>query len=346
MILNSEALQKPKEKSKRERAEKKIALATFLNENTLEEEKSLRPNRLSQLIGQEKITKQLGVILESAKIRAVVPEHILFYGQPGLGKTTLACLIANELECNFQVVSAPSLQKNGDLVSLLLNLQENTVLFIDEIHRLKLPLEEILYMAMEDGKVDLVMGKGSGANVARLDIPSFTLVGATTQLGRLSKPLKDRFASIFQLESYSSAEIIQLMTRTSQILGLDLQLDSMNFLSDKTRGVPRITNNLLKRLLDYKIVHKIEKMSPEILADLLQELGIFELGLTNQDITYLKALRNGTTGLKTLGSMIMEDTDTVEFVVEPYLIYLGFMEKESSGRRLTHLGRDFIDKIQ
>jgi holliday junction DNA helicase RuvB len=303
---------------------------------------ALRPQSLDTYIGQDKMIRQLKIILESAKIRERMPEHMLFYGQPGLGKTTVSSLIAKELGTSFKVIAAPALQKTGDVVSLLVNLEPGTVLFIDEIHRLRAPLEEVLYSAMEDRKVDILMGKGNGASVARLDINDFMLIGATTQLGKLSKPLKDRFPTIFQLEPYSEPEILQLVERNCNLLKLKLSEEAKMLICHRSRGVPRIANNLLKRLLDYQIVHKTKEVNFIQAEDFLLEVGIHEKGLTKADLTYMRALLNGTVGLRTLGGMLLEETETLELVVEPYLIYLGFLDKSSGGRKLTPRGKDFI----
>ena len=327
---------------------KKQFNSNFLNSETQEVEitnLSLRPSKLSEYIGQDKLKKQLNIILESSKIRQKLPEHILFYGQPGLGKTTLANLISQEVDAKFKVTSAPALQKIGDLVTLLLNLEDKTVLFIDEIHRLKAPLEEALYTAMEDGKIDLVMGKGAGSSNARLDLKEFTLIGATTQLGKISKPLKDRFGSVFQLEAYNQTEILEIVERNSQLLNLKLDKEAEIFLCQRCRGVPRIANNLLKRLRDYALVHKLKIITKTQTEDFLDELGILEKGLTRQDILYLESLLDNGLGIKTLSGILLEEVETLELVVEPYLLHLGFIDKSSSGRNLTTKGKNFLQKL-
>jgi holliday junction DNA helicase RuvB len=305
----------------------------------------LRPNRLSDLIGQHNIVKQLNLIIESSKIRQVLPEHLLFFGQPGLGKTTLACIIANEIEANFKVITAPSLQKVGDIVSLLIGLEPNTVLFIDEIHRLKAPLEETLYSAMEDFKVDLVMGKGSGVSTLTMDVNPFVLIGATTLLGKISKPLKDRFPSVFQLENYSNEDMEKLIKRSCLILGLSLTQKSIIIIAKRCRSVPRVANNILKRLLDYQVVHGLNVIDEGYVEDFFGDLGVFEKGLTKSDISYLKSISNGTLGLKTIASVMQEDIETIEVVIEPYLIHLGYVEKSVNGRSLTDLGRSVLIKF-
>lgn len=311
-----------------------------------ETSKALRPKTLSQYIGQGRIVRQLQLILDSAKIRDVLPEHILLYGQPGLGKTTLANLVASELGVNFKIVSAPSLQKIGDIVSLLINLEPKTVVFIDEIHRLRAPLEEVLYTAMEDGKVDLIMGKGTGATTARIDLEEFVLIGATTLVAKLSKPLRDRFPTIFKLDVYSVDEIFLLLERNEKLLGMSLSHEAKNLICHRSRGVPRIANNILKRFVDLSTVHQIKEIDFFTAEEFLKELGVFDHGLTKSDISYLQAISENTLGLKTISGVLLEDPETLENVVEPYLINLGFIDKNSSGRSLTPKGRRFLEIIQ
>lgn len=332
----------PSKKSKKIKNQPEIEI---LQDTKIDQEEGLRPNRLQDFIGQSRLKKQLQIILDSARIREKLPEHILFYGQPGLGKTTLASLISSELGVSFKITSAPSIQKQGDLVSLLLNLENKTVLFIDEIHRLKPSLEETLYTAMEDGQVDLLMGKGVGAQSVRLDLPEFTLVGATTMLGKISKPLKDRFPSIFQLEPYNDKEILKLINLNAKKLNINLTEEAKNHLCQRCRGVPRITNNLLKRVLDYQIVHKIPVLDKSDLELFLEDLGIYIHGLTKADIKYLDVLLHNGMGLKSISAMLMEEKETVELVIEPYLMHLGFLNKSSMGRFLTPKGRNFIEKF-
>jgi holliday junction DNA helicase RuvB len=333
---------------KKTKQNKKQFNSNFLNNQSEEIEplnQNLRPTKLLDYIGQEKLKKQLNIILQSSKIRNKLPEHILFYGQPGLGKTTLANLISQEVEANFKVTSAPALQKIGDLVTLLLNLSEKTILFIDEIHRLKAPLEEALYTAMEDRKIDLVMGKGAGSSNARLDLKEFTLIGATTQLGKISKPLKDRFGSIFQLEAYNETEILEIIERNSKLLELKLETSAEIFLCQRCRGIPRIANNLLKRLRDYALVHNLKIINKVQTQNFLLELGILEKGLTRQDIIYLQSLSDNGLGIKTLSGILLEEVETLELVIEPYLLHLGFIDKSSSGRNLTPKGKEFLKKL-
>jgi holliday junction DNA helicase RuvB len=309
-----------------------------------EENIKLRPNSLTGYIGQDKMVRQLKLIVDSAKIRNTMPEHILLYGQPGLGKTTLAYLISNEIGSQLKTIAAPALQKTGDIVSLLVNMEPNTVLFIDEIHRLKAPLEETLYAAMEDGHVDLVMGKGQGLSVGKIDLNPFILIGATTQLGKISKPLKDRFPTIFQLEPYSESDILALFDRNLEILKIKMSDDAKLLVCRRCRGVPRIANNIIKRFVDLQTVHKIKQITLNDAQDFLLELGIYDLGLTKSDLQYMRSLLYSSLSLKTLGGILMEDIETIEIVTEPYLIHLGFIDKGSEGRRLTPKGREFILK--
>jgi holliday junction DNA helicase RuvB len=312
---------------------------------TEEDEITLRPRKLDQVVGQEAVVRQLKLIIDSATIREKLPEHILFYGQPGLGKTTMANLISNEMNANFRVITAPSLQKIGDLVSILVGLEPNTVLFIDEIHRLKLPLEESLYSAMEDGQVDLIMGKGNGISTLRMDLNPFVLIGATTQLGKISKPLKDRFPTVFQLQSYNNTDMFILIERSSDILKLKLDDDSKFLIAQRSRGVPRVANNILKRLLDYQTVHKMREVNLVQTTEFFEELGVFDQGLTRSDLKYMSSLKDGSLGLKTIASIMMEDPETIELVIEPYLIHLGYIEKSSEGRNLTLKGKDKMNKL-
>jgi holliday junction DNA helicase RuvB len=309
---------------------------------------NLRPNKIDDYIGQSKLIKQLHLILRSAKLRETIPEHILLYGPPGLGKTTLANIIAEELSIDIRIVSAPALQKVGDLMNILINLDKPTIVFVDEIHRLRSQVEETLYSAMEDRKVDLVMGKGTGVNTIRIDLSPFILVGATTKFGNISKPLRDRFPNIFKLEPYSDDEMRQLINRNTQLLGISLTADAVAELCLRSRGVPRVANNILKRFLDLKTVHHTDNSTIDAkqAKAFLSEMGIFEDGFTAMDLNYLQALKNGSVSLKTLSGILQEETQTLEEVIEPYLIQKGLIDKDSSGRRLTLKGMNYIGITQ
>ena len=309
---------------------------------------NLRPNKIDDYIGQTKLIKQLHLILRSAKLRETIPEHILLYGPPGLGKTTLANIIAEELSIDIRIVSAPALQKVGDLMNILINLDKPTIVFVDEIHRLRSQVEETLYSAMEDRKVDLVMGKGTGVNTIRIDLSPFILVGATTKFGNISKPLRDRFPNIFKLEPYSEDEMRQLINRNTELLGISLTQAAVAELCLRSRGVPRVANNILKRFLDLKTVHHTDNstIDEKQAKEFLSEMGIFEDGFTAMDLNYLQALKNGSVSLKTLSGILQEETQTLEEVIEPYLIQKGLIDKDSSGRRLTLKGMNYIGVSQ
>ncbi len=343
MIVTSDLTTKKKKKnnvSNQVNNEPGLKMMTETNDSL-----KLRPIKLRDYIGQEKVVAQLGLILDSSKIRQTMPEHILFYGQPGLGKTTLASLIAQELQCQLKTVAATGLQKVGDLISLLVNLESRTVLFIDEIHRLRAPLEESLYSAMEDRKVDILIGKGQGATTMKIDLEPFMLVGATTQVGKLSKPLRDRFATIFRLEPYSDSDMLILVERSAQILKLKMSEEAKMLVCRRARGVPRIANNILKRFVDLQTVDKIKQIDDYQAQDFLLKLGIYEKGLTRIDLSYMRALLDTNLSLSSLSGILLEEAETLELATEPFLIHLGFVEKDSTGRKLTPKGRDFIEEF-
>lgn len=347
---NSSSLSKSKPRSKLKAPENDgndavVSGKSYFQNDDQDDIIELRPNSLEQYIGQSSIKKQLHIIIESAKIREKLPEHMLFYGQPGLGKTTLAYLISNELKTNFKVISAPSLQKIADVISLLVNTEPNTVIFIDEVHRLKAPIEESLYSAMEDFKIDIIVGKGQGATTVRMDLPPFMLVAATTKLGKISKPLKDRFPNVFRLEPYTDSEIIDLIERTCKIIKLKLDSDSVLLACRRSRGIPRVANNLLKRLLDLQMAKKQKILTPLAVKEFFEEMGVFEEGLTITDINYLHALNESTHSLKSISDRLQETTDTIEEVTEPYLTHLGYIIKTSEGRNITHKGLSYLERI-
>jgi holliday junction DNA helicase RuvB len=323
---------------------KPITVITDFSTTDFAQTTSLRPSKLDEYIGQGKLINQLNLILKSARLRETIPEHILLYGQPGLGKTTLATIIAEELGTDIRIVSAPALQKVGDLMNILINLDKPTIVFVDEIHRLRTQVEETLYSAMEDGKVDLVMGKGAGVNTIRIDLSPFILIGATTQFGKISKPLRDRFPNIFKLEPYTDEEMQQLITRNARLLEISLTPEAMLELCTRSRGVPRVANNILKRFLDLKTVHHSDNSTIDITTAkrFLSEMGIYEDGFTASDLNYLQALKNGSVSLKTLSGILQEESQTLEEVVEPYLIHKGLVDKDSSGRKLTLKGMAYI----
>ncbi len=311
---------------------------------------SLRPRRLSDYIGQEKAKENLKVYIEAAKMREDALDHVLLYGPPGLGKTTLAGIIAAELGVNFRVTSGPAIEKQGDLAALLTNLQKGDVLFIDEIHRLPRAVEEILYPAMEDFALDIIIGKGPAARSIRIDLAPFTLIGATTRAGQLSTPLRDRFGVISRLELYTPEELAGIIRRSAGILGYNINDDGAYEIASRARGTPRIANRLLKRVRDFAQVKGMSEINSDIAAYALARLEIDELGLDNVDRRMLEAIidfyRGGPVGLETLAATVGEEAVTLEDVYEPYLIQIGFIARTPRGRCATklayaHLGRQY-----
>ena len=309
---------------------------------------SLRPRRLSDYIGQDKIKDNLKVYIEAAKQRGDTLDHVLLYGPPGLGKTTLAAIIAAEMGVNFRVTSGPAIEKQGDLAALLTNLQEGDVLFIDEIHRLQRAVEEILYPAMEDHAIDIIIGKGPSARSIRIDLAPFTLIGATTRAGQLSTPLRDRFGIISRLELYTHSELTKIVKRSAGILGLSINDDGAYEIASRSRGTPRIANRLLKRVRDFAQVEGKDIIDSEIASFSLEKLEIDKLGLDNTDRRMLSAIidfyNGGPVGLETLAATIGEESVTIEDVYEPYLIQLGFISRTPRGRCATKLGYAHIGK--
>ncbi len=313
-------------------------------------EASLRPRRLEDYIGQEKVKENLNIYIEAAKRRQESLDHVLLYGPPGLGKTTLANIIASEMGVSIRVTSGPALEKTGDVVALLTNLQDNDILFIDEIHRLSRPVEEILYSAMEDYEVDVVIGKGPAARSVRLDLPKFTLIGATTRSGQLTAPLRDRFGVLLRLELYSREELTHIVTRSAGILGIEITADGAGEIAARSRGTPRIANRLLKRIRDFAQVMGDGVIDKKIADTGLKRLDIDSLGLDGLDRRMLEAIiRNfngGPVGLETLAALVGEESITIEDVYEPYLMQLGFLNRTPRGRCATqaaykHLGIAF-----
>ncbi len=311
---------------------------------------SLRPKRLSDYIGQEKAKENLSVYIEAAKMRGDALDHVLLYGPPGLGKTTLAGIIAAELGVNFRVTSGPAIEKQGDLAALLTNLQKGDVLFIDEIHRLPRTVEEILYPAMEDFALDIIIGKGPAARSIRIDLAPFTLIGATTRAGQLSTPLRDRFGVISRLELYTPDELTGIVRRSAGILGYQINDDGAYEIAARSRGTPRIANRLLKRVRDFAQVKGEGSIGSDIASYALSRLEIDELGLDNIDRRMLAAIIDfyggGPVGLETLAATVGEEAVTLEDVYEPYLIQIGFIARTPRGRCATklayaHLGRPY-----
>ncbi len=302
---------------------------------------NLRPKTLDEYIGQEKVKENLKIYIEAAKKRGDTLDHVLLYGPPGLGKTTLSGIIAHEMGVNFRVTSGPAIEKPGDLAALLTNLQEGDVLFIDEIHRLSRAIEEVLYPALEDFALDIIIGKGPSARSIRLDLNKFTLVGATTRAGQLTSPLRDRFGVMQRLELYSKEELCDIIMRSSVILGVACDKDGAYELASRSRGTPRIANRFLKRVRDYADVMGNGKVTKEIVKIALDRMEVDDLGLDGLDRRLLtmiiKGYSGGPVGLDTLASAIGEEAVTIEDVCEPYLMQLGFIARTPRGRCATDL---------
>jgi len=305
------------------------------------QEGSLRPQMLGEFIGQSKLKKNLSVYLEAAKMREESIEHLMFYGPPGLGKTTLANIIAREMNVNIKITSGPAIDRAGDLAAILTNLEQGDVLFIDEIHRLNRNVEEVLYSAMEDFELDIVIGKGPAARSIRLDVARFTLVGATTRIGSLSAPLRDRFGIIERLEFYMAEELQAIIVRAAEILNLVIDDEAALQIAKRSRGTPRIANRLLKRVRDWAQVNHIDIVNKDTIHSILGELGVDDVGLDDMDRLYLDTLigkfRGGPVGVETLSASISEESATIEDVVEPFLLQCGFIERTPRGRMATHL---------
>ena len=299
-------------------------------------EKSLRPQNLDEYIGQNKVKENMKIYIESAKKRNEPLDHCLLYGPPGLGKTTLANIIANEMKSNITITSGPAIEKPGDLAALLTNLLEFDVLFIDEIHRLSKNVEEILYPALEDFTLDIVIGKGPSSRSIRLDLPKFTLIGATTKAGSLTTPLRDRFGIIHRLEMYSEEDLAKIIRRSSKILNIEIAEDASMEIARRSRGTPRIANRLLKRVRDYAQVRADGNITDDVANKALELLGVDSLGLDYVDekllMTIIQKFRGGPVGLDTLAASIGEDRNTIEDVYEPYLLQLGFINRGPRGR--------------
>ncbi|MCI7264039.1 MAG: Holliday junction branch migration DNA helicase RuvB [Eubacterium coprostanoligenes] len=305
-------------------------------------ENSLRPKQLTDYVGQEKAKENLSIYIKAAKQRGEPLDHVLFYGPPGLGKTTLAGIVANEMGVNIRVTSGPAIEKQGDLVAILSNLEQGDVLFIDEIHRLSRTVEEILYPAMEDGKIDIIIGKGPSARSYQLSLPKFTLIGATTRAGQLSAPLRDRFGVILRLEMYTPDELSQIVKRSSKILNIPVDDEGAYQIASRSRGTPRIANRLLKRSRDFAEVKYEGVITAEAAASALNSMEIDELGLDSIDrrllSTMIKNYNGGPVGLETISAAIGEESVTIEDVYEPYLMQIGFLARTPRGRIVTPAG--------
>lgn len=329
--------------------EERITAAEAANSEIIAET-TLRPQMLSEYVGQKKATDNLKIFIEAAKLRGEPLDHVLFYGPPGLGKTTLAGIIANELGVDLRITSGPAIERAGDLAAILTNLNENDVLFIDEIHRLNRQVEEVLYSAMEDYALDIIIGKGPSARSIRLDIAKFTLIGATTRAGSLSAPLRDRFGVSCKFEMYTVDELKNIIGRSANLLNVEVDDESLEEMARRSRGTPRVANRMLKRVRDFSQVKGTGRIEPEITKEALEALGVDPMGLESLDReilqTIIERFKGGPVGIDTIAASLGEERITIEDVYEPYLIQKGFLHRTPKGRVVSekayrHLGLEF-----
>ncbi len=322
-------------------------------DNEVVAETTLRPQSLAEYVGQKKATDNLKIFIEAAKFRGEPLDHVLFYGPPGLGKTTLAGIIANELGVDLRITSGPAIERAGDLAAILTNLNENDVLFIDEIHRLNRQVEEVLYSAMEDYALDIVIGKGPAARSIRLDIAKFTLIGATTRAGSLSAPLRDRFGVSCKFEMYDTEDLKKIIARSANLLNVEVDDESLAEMARRSRGTPRIANRILKRVRDFSQVKGNGRIEPDITQQALSALGVDPMGLESLDReilqTIIERFKGGPVGIDTIAASLGEERVTIEDVYEPYLIQKGFLHRTPKGRVVSekayrHLGIDFDEE--
>jgi len=322
-------------------------VSSKLKDEDVHYENSLRPKRLADFIGQEKLKEKLNIYLQAAREREESLDHVLLHGPPGLGKTTLASIISREMGVNIKVTSGPAVERAGDLAALLTNLTENDILFVDEIHRLHRNVEEILYPAMEDFALDIIIGKGPSARALRVDLPYFTLIGATTRGGMISSPLRERFGIVERVEFYSSQALHQILERTAEILGVKVEKDGVEKIALASRGTPRIANRLLKRVRDYAQIKAEGVITGEVADSALNILEVDKIGLDRTDYLLLNTIihkfTGGPVGVETLATAINEDSSTIEEIYEPYLMKIGFLKRTPRGRVLTQQAYEHLN---
>ena len=318
------------------------------NNKDINYEDSIRPKYLNEYIGQTLVKENMKVFIESAKKRKEVLDHVLLYGPPGLGKTTLAYIIANELGVNIKTATGPAIEKSGDLAAILSSLEPGDVLFIDEIHRMPRFIEEILYPAMEDFTLDIVIGSEGASRSIKIDLPPFTLVGATTRAGDLSAPLRDRFGIVNKMQYYTHKELIDIICRTSKVLDTKIDKEAAQILAKRSRGTPRIANKLFRRIRDFAVVEELDKIDVDITNKALERLKIDEYGLDETDkellITIIDKFNGGPVGIDTLATSIGEEVSTIEDMYEPFLIQIGFLKRTSRGRIATEKAKEYFNK--
>lgn len=339
-------IESSKEKVKKSRVDEKKG---YSNTKNMQYEEKIRPSKMDEIIGRELEKETLRMMVSSALRRGEVVDHILFYGPPGLGKTTFAMAIANEIGSSIKITSGPAIERQGDLAAILTGLKKNDILFIDEIHRLPKVVEEILYPAMEDGMLDIVMGKGPSAKTIRLSLEPFTLIGATTQIGRISSPMRDRFGLIQRLDFFSEGDLVEILKRAARLWGIQTEPEALELLSSSSRGTARVGLRLLRRCRDYAESKKILKIDEEVIKSTLKMLGIDMNGLEKIDRTILCVLLDnfagGPIGLSTLAASVSEDESTLADVYEPFLMKCGFIKRTSRGRVLTQKGLKYIETL-